>query len=219
MKPYKLVNIYFYTRYERFWHWFQMLMIVVLMGTGLEIHGLYSVFGFDTAVTIHNFTGITWLLTFWVFIFWLFTTGQWRDYIPTTKKMLLVVRYYAYGIFKGEPHPTPKQKHAKHNPLQRLTYLALATCLLPIQMISGFLYWSYNSWEAWGISFLSLKATAAIHMGAAFALLTFLVVHVYMTTTGDKVFTHIRAMITGWEEVDETAAIEDWEKAGSSKSA
>jgi hypothetical protein len=33
-----------------------------------------------------------------------------------------------------------------------------------------------------------------------------------MTSTGHTLFAHIRAMITGWEEVDETTKIEDWEK-------
>ena len=213
----KMVNIYLYTRYERFWHWFQMAIILLLMATGLEVHGLYTFFGYENAVEIHNFAGITWLVTFWIFVFWLFTTGQWRQYIPTTKKLISVMIYYSYGIFRGEPHPTPKNKNAKHNPLQRLTYLGLAACLLPIQMISGFFYWSYNSWNAWGLSFLSLSVVAFVHMAAAFGLLTFLVVHVYMTTTGHTIFAHIRAMITGWEEVDETVQLEDWETANQSQ--
>ena len=65
---------------------------------------------------VHNFVGISWLIAFAFFVFWVFTTGEWRQYIPTTKKMLLVVRYYMYGIFRGEPHPVPKRKDAKHNP-------------------------------------------------------------------------------------------------------
>ena len=208
-----MINIYLYTRYERFWHWLQMGMIGVLMLTGFEIHGSYSILGFETAVEIHNLIGISWLITFWIFVFWAFTTGQWRHYIPTTRKIGLVIRYYAYGIFKGESHPTPKQKEAKHNPLQRLTYLSLAAFLLPVQMVSGFLYWTYNYWQAWGLSFLSLEAAGAVHTAFAFALLTFMIIHVYMTTTGHTLTAHIRAMITGWEKVDETAEIEDWEKA------
>jgi hypothetical protein len=35
-----------------------------------------------------------------------------------------------------------------------------------------------------------------------------------MTTTGHTIFAHIRAMITGWEEVEVDVEIEDWEKAG-----
>jgi Ni,Fe-hydrogenase I cytochrome b subunit len=33
-----IIKIYLYTRFERFWHWFQALMIITLIVTGLEIH-------------------------------------------------------------------------------------------------------------------------------------------------------------------------------------
>ena len=209
----KMTNIYLYTRYERLWHWLQMLLIVLLLVTGFEIHGLYSLFGFEETVEIHNFIGITWLIAFAVFVFWLFTTGEWRQYIPTTRKMFAVMKFYAHGIFLGQPHPYPKRKKAKHNPLQRLTYLSLASFLLPIQIATGFLYWSYNSWSSWGLAFLSLRTIGVIHTAGAFAILSFLVVHVYMTTTGHSLFAHIKAMITGWEEVEEGVKIEDWERA------
>jgi len=209
----KMVNIYLYTRYERLWHWLQMLLIVLLLITGFEVHGLYTLLGFEQAVTIHNYVGLTWLIAFAFFIFWIFTTGEWKQYIPTTRKMIAVIRYYTYGIFAGETHPVPKRKEAKHNPLQRLTYLSLAALLLPVQMLTGFLYWSYNSWQAWGLTFLSLKVVALIHMAGAFAILSFIIVHVYMTTTGHSVLAHTKAMITGWEDVEEDLPIEDWERA------
>ena len=207
----KMKNIYLYTRYERFWHWLQTVLIILLIITGFEVHDSFTLFGFKTAVEVHNFVGITWLVAFAFFVFWLFTTGEWRQYIPTTKKMFEVVRYYLYGIFRGEPHPFPKRKEAKHNPLQRLTYLALAALLLPIQMATGFLYWTYNSWSQWGLSFLSLKVLAIIHLAGGFAILSFVVVHIYMITTGHTIFAHTRAMITGWEQVQEEAEIQDWE--------
>ena len=93
-----------------------------------------------------------------------------------------------------------------------MTYLSVAALLLPAQMTTGFLYWGYNYWPEWGLSFLSLKFIAVIHMIGAFAILQFVVVHVYMTTTGHTIFAHTRAMITGWEEVEEGTEIEDWEK-------
>jgi thiosulfate reductase cytochrome b subunit len=126
--------------------------------------------------------------------------------------MLAVVRYYSYGIFRGESHPVPKRKDAKHNPLQRLVYLSLAALLLPIQMATGFLYWSYNSWGEWGLGWLSLYAIATIHLAGAFAILSFLIVHLYMITTGHSIFAHTRAMISGWESVEEGTEIEDWEQ-------
>ncbi|HBD08772.1 MAG TPA: cytochrome B, partial [Syntrophobacteraceae bacterium] len=113
----KMVNIYLYSRYERFWHWLQSALIITLLLTGFETNSLYSLFGFQRAAEVHNFVGISWLIAFLFFVFWVMTTGEWRQYIPTSKKMVLVVRYYLYGIFRGEPHPVPKRKEAKHNPL------------------------------------------------------------------------------------------------------
>lgn len=196
-------KMYLYSRYERFWHWLQMGFISLLMVTGLEVNGLYSLFGYQSAVAIHSFVGVTWLVSFFVFVFWLFTTGEWKQYIPTTRKMFEVIRYYAIGIFKGESHPVPKRRESKHNPLQRVSYLILAAALLPLEMITGFLYWQYNSWEAWGLSFLKLQTLATVHLSLSFAIMMFVIVHVYMTTTGHTLFSHLKAMFTGWEEVED----------------
>jgi thiosulfate reductase cytochrome b subunit len=143
-------------------------------------------------------------------VFWVFTTGEWKQYIPTTQKLFAVIRYYSSGIFKGEPHPVRKSRKAKHNPLQRLTYLGLTSVLLSLQMLTGFLYYSYNDWDAWGIGFLGLDRLAIVHLLCAFLILAFVVVHVYMTTTGHTIGAHIAAMFSGWEEV-EKGEEEDWE--------
>ncbi len=215
MERVKMKKIYLYTRFERFWHWVQALLIILLLVTGFEVHGLYRFIGFHRAVELHNFFGLSWLILFVFIIFWMLTTGEWKQYIPTTKKLIDVVIYYSYGIFKGRPHPVEKRKGAKHNPLQRLTYLGLAAALLPVQMIVGLLYYTYNSWAAWGVAgWVSLETVAFIHTAIAFLLLSFLIVHVYMTTTGHTLSSHIAAMISGWEEVRETTPIYDWETPG-----
>ena len=85
--------------------------------------------------------------------------------------------------FKGEPHAVPKRKDAKHNPLHWLTYLSLAALLLSDQMTTGFVYWGYNPWTDWGLSWLSLEVIALIHTTCAFAILQFLIIHHYMATT------------------------------------
>ena len=68
----KMVNIYLYTRYERFWHWLQSALIVILLATGFETNGVYTLFGFKNAFDVHNFVGITWLIAFAFFVFWVF---------------------------------------------------------------------------------------------------------------------------------------------------
>ncbi|MGE4536049.1 MAG: cytochrome b/b6 domain-containing protein [Desulfovibrio sp.] len=191
--------LYIYTRYERFWHWLQAALILCLLATGFEVHGTFTLLGYKRAVSIHAWLGVTWLIAFAFFIFWVATTGEWKQYVPTTKKMFEVMRFYAYGIFFGAPHPCPKTAEAKHNPLQRLTYLVLATFLLPFMMVTGLLYYSYNDWASLGLGGLSLSVVALAHLIGAFAILVFLVVHVYMTTTGHTPMAHVQAMITGWE--------------------
>jgi thiosulfate reductase cytochrome b subunit len=43
---------------------------------------------------------------------------------------------------------------------------------------------------------------AFFHTVAAFMMLIFLIVHVYLTTTGHTPLGHIKAMITGWEDAE-----------------
>ena len=202
-------KIYIYTRFERFWHWAQTLLILVLLLTGFEIHGSLTLFGFNTAFTIHNFCAWAWLILYAFIVFWMLTTGEWRQYVPTFKKLAEVMFYYAYGIFRGEPHPVPKSKRTKHNPLQRLTYLNIVIFLVPFQIITGFLYYYYNSWPQIGLE-MGLSLVALLHTAGAFAMLIFVIVHVYMTTTGHTPWSHIKAMFSGYEEVEDLDAHE-WE--------
>ncbi|WP_028578509.1 cytochrome b/b6 domain-containing protein, partial [Desulfomicrobium escambiense] len=68
-------KIYLYTRFERFWHWVQSLLIFLLLLTGFEVHGTFTLFGFQKAVEYHNFLGLTWIVLFVFIVFWVLTTG------------------------------------------------------------------------------------------------------------------------------------------------
>ncbi|MCK5100607.1 MAG: cytochrome b/b6 domain-containing protein, partial [Desulfobacteraceae bacterium] len=137
-----------------------------------------------------------------------------KQYLPTTKKLFSVILYYSWGIFQGKPHPVQKSKGAKHNPLQRLAYLGISAMLLPIQMVTGLLYYLYNDISV----ILPLQILAVVHTLIALLLLNFLIIHLYMTTTGHSLFSHIAGMITGWEEIYETTKIEEWETKATKKS-
>jgi thiosulfate reductase cytochrome b subunit len=197
-------RIFLYKRYERFWHWSQAALVIFMLITGFEIHGTYHLFGFRRASDLHTFTAWT-LLTLWAFtIFWQFTTGEWRQYIPTLKKVDAMIRYYVVGIFTNAPHPFRKSSVKKHNPLQRLAYLALLAFVSPIIWGSGIFYLSYAYWNKLGLdSWLSLQGVALMHTIGAFMMLTFFFVHVYLTTTGHTPLAHIKTMITGWEEEEQ----------------
>lgn len=213
MEHSQMDRIYLYTRFERFWHWAQALLIVILAVTGLEIHGVIGLAGFQLAVEIHNGAAWTWFVLYAFILFWHATTGQWKHYIPTTQKLLAVARYYAVGIFRGERHPVPKSERSKHNPLQRMAYLGITLVLVPFQVATGFLLYTYNRWAEWGIG-TSLGTVATLHTLGAFGLIAFIVGHIYMTTTGHSVTCHLSAMCSGWEEVPaEHSKVSELERA------
>ena len=193
-------RIYIFKAFERFWHWAQAALIITLLITGFEIHGIYKLFGFAKALNTH--TTAAWsLIGLWIFaIFWHVTTGEWRHYIPTTDKILVVARYYSSGIFRGEPHPFKPSSLNKHNPLQRLTYLGILVCVSPLLWVTGWLLYFYGDWKDWGLETLSLETVAVLHTVGAFLMLAFLISHLYLVTTGRTPTAHLKAMVTGWEE-------------------
>jgi thiosulfate reductase cytochrome b subunit len=194
-------RIYVFKVFERLWHWSQAGLIIFLLLTGFEIHGAYENFGFQRAVVLH--TTAAWsLVGLWVFaIFWHITTGEWKQYIPTLKKVDAVMKYYAVGIFRNEPHPFKVTALKKHNPLQRLAYLGVMLFIGPLIWISGWGYIFYGQWKEWGWDrYLSLEWVAASHTAGAFLMLAFLITHVYLITAGHTIGAHMKAMITGWED-------------------
>ncbi len=195
-------RIYVFKGFERFWHWAQAALIVFLLLTGFEVRGSYAAFGFEKAVEWHTLAAWS-LVTLWVFaIFWHFTTGEWRQYLPTTDKVVAMMKYYMVGIFSHAPHPFRVSTLRKHNPLQRLAYLFVLLLIGPLIWISGWLYLFYGSWASWGLGDLSLQWVATAHALGAYLMLIFLIAHVYLITTGHTPTSHLRAMLTGWEEVE-----------------
>ncbi len=196
-------RIYIFKRFERFWHWSQAALIMFMMLTGFEVHGAYQFFGFEAAVEYHT-TAAWMLITLWVFaIFWHFTTGEWKQYIPTMEKVDAMLKYYLTGIFTNAPHPVKQTTVSKHNPLQRLAYLFVKLLINPLIWVTGLLYLFYDQWSAWGLDWLGLGFIALAHTVGAFLMLIFFIAHVYLATAGHTPLAHIKAMITGWEEVDE----------------
>lgn len=204
-------RVVLYETFERFWHWAQALLIITMMLTGFEIRSLgLHLFGFQRAVTIHNVLSVVLMVLIVFAIFWHITTGEWRQYIPTRKFLREMADFYLTGIFKGAPHPVKKHRMAKLNPLQRLAYLGFKVLIIPVQITTGALYYFYpNLQHALGWSPSSLWIIAILHVATAFILVSFLVGHVYLTTTGHTPLTNLKAMITGWEDLRDDAYFEE----------
>lgn len=201
----KVRKVYVYKGFERFWHWNQSLLIFLLALTGFEIHSSYEIFGFETAVDIHNKAAWGFIILIVFAIFWHVTTGEWKQYIPTTKNLRAQVEFYLFGIFRNAPHPAKKTLISKLNPLQRLVYLGLKILIIPVMVVSGLLFMFYRYPQSDEIAIINidnLEIIAQIHTMGAYVVMAFVIVHLYLITTGHTVSSNLKAMITGWEDLD-----------------
>jgi thiosulfate reductase cytochrome b subunit len=196
-------RVYLYTRYERIWHWVQALVIILLLVTGLELHNpeALPLFGFANAVAVHTVLGFLLIANAFLGLFYHLTTGKIREYLPQPRDFISQAIgqavYYLRGIFRGDPHPFERRPGRKLNPLQQVTYLAILNVLLPLQTVTGLLIWARPEWSG---------TLGPIHTLAAWLFGAFILLHVYLTTTGHTPTSNLEAMITGWDEVPEESA-------------
>ncbi len=197
--------VYIYKGFERFWHWMQAILIFFLAFSGFEIHGSYTFLGYEDAVRYHNIAAYMLLVLIVFAIFWHITTGEWKQYVPSFKNIKAQLDYYLFGIFRNAPHPTKKTVLSKLNPMQKLTYFALKVLVIPLSVTSGLLYMFYRYPTRHGIDAInvsSLEVIAIFHTVAAILLVVFIITHLYLITTGETITSNLKAMLTGYEELD-----------------
>ncbi len=203
-------RLYLYTLTERIWHWSQAIGIILLLLSGFQIRypAQFPLFGeMGNAVRMHLFIAFCLLANAFLGLFYQLSTVKIRRYIPMPVDFMrgsfLQARHYLYGLFRGEPHPFEKSEEQRLNPLQKLTYFGLLNGLLPLQIVTGFILWSAEYRPGFVASLGGLKLLGAIHALGGFFFLSFLIMHIYLTTTGHTVFSTMKAMITGYEEFEE----------------
>jgi thiosulfate reductase cytochrome b subunit len=200
---------YLYSVYERQWHWLQSAVIFGLLFTGLVIHKpeLFPLFQFRWLVLLHNAFAWVLIVNAALAAFYHLASGEIRQFIPEPRgffgQMFSQARYYAYGIFRGEPHPIEKSRQRKMNPIQQVTYLALLNVLLPLQVITGLLMWGAGYVPRLVTALGGLPVIAPVHALCSWLMAAFIILHVYMTTTGHTPLANIRAMMFGWDEIEE----------------
>jgi thiosulfate reductase cytochrome b subunit len=201
-------RIHMYDAYERLWHWLQAGAIMMLLFTGLIIHKphFFGMFSFPYVVNVHNVLGFILLINAALSLFYHLASGEVRQYLPEPKgfiaRSMAQAMYYSQGIFAGKPHPLEKTKANKLNPLQQITYLAILNVLLPAQIITGVLIWGLQRWPHIAAELGGLPILALVHTLVAWAFATFIVMHIYLTTTGHSKSAGIKSMISGWDDVE-----------------
>jgi len=204
----ELKRVYMYAVYERFWHWLQTFAIVILLFTGLVIHrpDMFGLFSFPHVVTVHNVLAVLLVVNAGLSLFYHVVSGEIRQYLPRPygffDDAIVQAKYYLGDIFRGQGHPFEKRPDAKLNPLQQVTYFGILNVLLPLQIVTGALMMGVQMFPQVAAWLGGLPLLAPFHSLVAWTFAAFIVGHVYLTTTGPRPLTSIRAMMNGWEEIE-----------------
>lgn len=201
-------QVYMYDVYERLWHWLQTAAILLLLFTGLIIHepDKFGIFSFSYVVQVHNILALLLVVNAGLSLFYHLASGEIRQFIPRPRgffdEAFRQGIYYVRGIFRNEPHPFEKTRQRKMNPLQQVTYVMVLNVLLPLQIITGALMWGAQRWPQAAAVFGGLPGLGPFHTLVAWTFAAFIILHVYLTTTGPTPLAGMEAMILGYEDVE-----------------
>jgi thiosulfate reductase cytochrome b subunit len=188
------------------------VIIIVLIVTGLSMQytdkqGYILVVGFAKAVKWHNIAAIMLTFNYIFFVMGNVLTGNGKYYRTSRKNFISdlgkQLRYYAWGMFKGEKHPFPITLERKFNPLQKLTYVLAMYVAFPLLIISGLglLFPETVLNRFFDISGLIL--TDLLHITMGFFLSIFMIIHVYTCTLGSKPGSLFKSMLSGFHESED----------------
>lgn len=187
----------------RWWHWTNAILFGALLITGLSMHYSQAAVGFRVTVLIHNSAGILLTVCYVVFLVGNIRWGNGRYYRLVAGDLsfgfLRQLRHYLLGIFLGEPAPFPHTEERKFNPMQKLSYLFVMYVPLPLLIVTGWalLFPERLPNQIFGAPGIGIWAIA--HTALGFFLSLFMVVHVYLGTTGATPGELFRLMVTGDE--------------------
>jgi thiosulfate reductase cytochrome b subunit len=204
--------MYLYPKWLRAWHVLNALLFLVLIVTGLSMQytdkeNTSYVVGFAIAVKWHNFAAMVLTVNYIIFVTGNLFTKNGRYYkIPREnflQDLIKQLKYYSWGMFRGEKHPFPVTEDQKFNPLQKLSYVLAMYVAVPLLIISGIglLFPEITINGIFGISGLIL--TDILHITMGFFLSVFMLIHIYTCTLGAKPTSLFWGMISGYHRSDD----------------
>jgi thiosulfate reductase cytochrome b subunit len=209
-----MTRLYIHPLPVRIWHWVNAAGFVLLILTGLHIRyaEVLHVTSFATAVTLHNWIGFALIANYFVWLCFYLFTDKITVYHPELdprkyfRDSLRQALYYGYGIFKGHPNPHHVSAYHKFNALQSTMYQIIMIVLVPVQFYTGLLLWDPALFAGSVAFFGGVRVVATVHVLLFIFFSAFLFGHVYLASLGHTPGAHFKAMLTGYEEVEEAAA-------------
>ena len=195
----------------RIWHWTNAVGFVLLILTGLQIRyvGQIDIVSFRTAVVAHNWIGFVLIANFFIWLGFYLFTDKIKVYHPELspvkyfKASFRQMQYYGYGIFRGDPNPHHVSVYRKFNALQSMMYQIIMMLVVPLQFVTGLLLWDVTRFGTMVERLGGVRVVDTVHVLLFIFFCGFIIVHVYLASLGHTPTAHFKAMITGYEDVDE----------------
>lgn len=202
-------RVYLMPLWLRLWHWTNAALIITLAVTGASLHWAdptLPLVEFALAARIHDVAGLALLAAYGFFVVANVVSGNWWQYVPkppgVLQRCLTQVRWYCWGIFRGEPHPYPVTLQTNFNALQALIYWGVMYLLMPLLLATGVVFMLPQLAPDRIAGFDGLLPVALLHTLLGAAMVMFMVSHIYLGTTGRTVGAMFRTMVTGWHQHD-----------------
>ena len=193
----------------RIWHWANAFMVILLIISGIQVRipGVASLRPQDPALEIHRYAGWA-MVASWVFwlVYSVATANLSRHYAIRRRDfggILRQAKFYLISIFQGEENPFRPTPDHKFNPLQKLAYGSIMGIFAPLLVVTGILFSDILFLRKYVLLWNLAGVVNALHVIGAYVFVLYLVVHLYMATLGKTTFSHIKAMIVGYEEEPE----------------
>ncbi|HEX7382128.1 MAG TPA: cytochrome b/b6 domain-containing protein [Nevskiaceae bacterium] len=187
----------------RLWHWLTALCFVLLVVTGVVLHGFAPVGAgsYALAVTLHEVCGYALSALLAGYVAFMFHGGGWRSYVPERDGLLRRLRrqgrrYFGVGGAAARVHALAGQR--RFNVLQQLSYAVVVFALLPLLVLTGLIYLYYPQLlplEMFGLP--AVLPVALLHFALGVCAAAFLVLHVFMALFGGRARERFRLMVRG----------------------
>ena len=195
----------------RIWHWTNAAGFILLILTGVQIRylDLFSVLSFKAAVELHNAIGFVLIANFFIWLGFYLFTDKIKVYHPELSPVkhfrasFRQLQFYGYGIFRGAANPHHVTADHKFNALQSVAYQIIMMLVVPLQFFTGLLLWDLKRFADWVDFFGGVRVVDTVHVLLFIFFTTFILVHPYLASLSTKPFAHFKAMVSGYEEVED----------------
>ena len=204
-------RIYVHALPVRIWHWVNAVGFLVMIATGIQIRyvGLIDMMSFRNAINVHNWTGFLLIGNFFIWLLFYLFSDKIKVYHPELsptkhfRASFRQLKYYGYGIFRGDPNPHHVSVYRKFNPMQSMLYQVMMMLIVPIQFYTGILLWDVKRFSGAVDMLGGVRVVDTVHVLIFIFFTSYILIHAYLGTLGHTPTAHFKEMFTGYVEVED----------------